>query len=340
MTPIHPLARFKTTNQVRKPLAFVLVFVKMLQMGPELSDACVYSCNETLRRRVRCFGHRIPCHAWNATGHKAIALIAYQHLSPSTRSRVDKLLVQHPDYPRWVQGVAAQNRGRAAFLAASVWADTIKGDPRFHDDNRRATPNIPGLPAGSQARHADWHYMNLPFSTDGTPTRPSEMPNVLTKLQEFEQLASMPDSMKVYVLPWLIHLIGDFHQPLHTMARFDRLRSIGDRGGNGVLLKSGNLHSYWDSRLGASETDRFLDQLAATILRRHPKSSSLEMKPERWAKEGFDLRNQVYGFTGDGTARSPAILSDAYSVNARETAFARAAFAGYRLAEFLNQRLK
>jgi hypothetical protein len=105
-------------------------------------------------------------------------------------------------------------------------------------------------------------------------------------------------------------------------------------------MQSGNLHSYWDSRIGTSETDRFLNELVATVQNRHPQPGRLEMTPEQWAKEGFELRNQVYGFTGSGTKENPAILSDAYSVQARETAYARAALAGYRLAEFLNLRLK
>jgi hypothetical protein len=162
----------------------------------------------------------------------------------------------------------------------------------------------------------------------------------VTKLRDFEALPTMPESMKVYVLPWLIHLIGDVHQPLHTVARFDRLRPNGDRGGNAIAMKSGNLHSYWDSRIGTSETDRFLNQLVATIQNRNPKPSRLEMSAQLWANEGFDLRTQVYGFTGDGTAKTPAMVSDSYSVQARETAYQRAALAGYRLAEFLNQRLK
>lgn len=237
-------------------------------------------------------------------------------------------------------GQTAPDRGRTAFLAASIWPDTIRNDPRFHEDTRTPTANIPGLPPGSQARHGGWHYTNLPFSPDGTRTQPPAVPNIVTKLRDFESLASVPDSMKVYVLPWLIHLVGDIHQPLHTTARFDRDHPNGDRGGNAIAMKSGNLHSYWDSRVGTSETDRFLDQLTATIQSRHPRPSRLDMNPAQWAKEGFDLGNQVYGFTGTGTEQSPAILSDAYSVQARETAYARAALAGYRLAEFLNQRLK
>jgi hypothetical protein len=162
----------------------------------------------------------------------------------------------------------------------------------------------------------------------------------VTKLRDFEALASMTDLEKTYLLPWLLHLVGDIHQPLHTLQNSDSSRPNGDRGGNGVAMKSGNLHSYWDSRLRTSETDRFLNQLVATIQGRHRKPANLGMNPEQWAKESFELRDQVYGFTGDGTARSPAILSDAYSLQARETAYERAALAGYRLAEFLNHRLR
>jgi hypothetical protein len=179
-----------------------------------------------------------PSYAWNATGHKTIALIAYNQLSPATRVRVDQLLSQHPDYPKWIAGIAAADRGRAAFLAASVWPDTIKGDERFHEDNRTPSANIPGLPPGSQARHGHWHYTNLPFSSDGSRTQSPAEPNVVTKVRDFENLASMPDSMKVYALPWLIHLIGDTHQPLHTVQRFDRSHPAGDRGGNAIALNS------------------------------------------------------------------------------------------------------
>lgn len=225
-------------------------------------------------------------------------------------------------------------------MAASVWPDTVRNDRRFHDDNRRPTANIPGLPPGSQARHAGWHYTNLPFSVDGSLTKLAAEPNIVTALRDLEAFASMPDLMKTYTLPWLLHLVGDIHQPLHTTARFDRLRPSGDRGGNEIELKSENLHSYWDSRIGTSQTDQFLNQLVITIQSRNPKPARLDMNPEHWAKEGFDLRSQVYVFSGDGTKQSPAILSDAYSVQAKETAYSRAALAGYRLAEFLNQRLR
>src|SRR5688500_2751308 len=74
------------------------------------------------------------------------------HLAPTTRSKVAALLAKHPDYAAWTKGWALEARSRAAILPASVWPDTTRNDPRFHEDNRTPAPNIPGLPAGAQAR--------------------------------------------------------------------------------------------------------------------------------------------------------------------------------------------
>jgi hypothetical protein len=301
-----------------------------------------------MRQRIRT-SHVIPlivlvltpvvAFAWNGTGHKAIALIAYEHLTPTARQRVNQLLSKHPDYPKWTDGVPARQRGSTAFLAASLWPDQIRNDPRFHDDNRPSTPPIPGLPAGAQARHAGWHFINIPFSPDGTPTIPAEVPNILTKLKDFESVGTMPEPMQVYLLPWIIHLIGDVHQPLHVINRFTRDFPKGDAGGNRVRLTDGSeLHAYWDSRLGTSEGPQYIDELTATIEQMNPKPRTLDMQPEHWVNEGFELRKQVYNFSGRGTPGDPAVLNDQYSVQARLTALQRAALAAYRLAEFLNHQ--
>src|SRR5882757_2823224 len=80
-----------------------------------------------------------PATAWNATGHRLIAAIAYDRLKPKTRARVDALIRQHPDYEKIFLRDAPTEpaaRARAAFIAASVWPDQIKGDPRFYDESR------------------------------------------------------------------------------------------------------------------------------------------------------------------------------------------------------------
>jgi hypothetical protein len=279
--------------------------------------------------------------AWNGTGHKAISLMAYERLTPDVRRRIDSLLAKHPDYAKWISGISETQRGRAAFLAASVWPDIIRNDPRFYDEKGTATPPIPGLPDGAQRRHSDWHYIDLPFSTDGTPTDPEPESNALMELKKVQSIEHESEQMQVYLLPWILHLTEDVHQPLHTMMRFTVDDPMGDRGGNGVRVKDGsNLHSYWDGRLGSDDTDSFIDELADTIARQNPLQSNLDMQPEHWITEGFDSRKQVYDFTGAGTRQNPAVLNDKYSVEARQLAFQRAALAGYRLAAFLNSHFK
>src|SRR5205814_136992 len=162
------------------------------------------------------------------------------------------------------------------------------------------------------------------------PTIPAPARNIVTKLEEFVNIGRMSLEQQVYALPWLLHLAGDIHQPLHVIQRFTEDFPRGDRGGNSVRLRgTSKLHSYWDSRLGMSQTDRFLAQLAETIERRHPAPRQIEMNPAHWAEESFKLKDQVYAFTGSGTTDSPAVLSDAYAVKARDIAYAQAAMAGY-----------
>jgi gliding motility-associated-like protein len=77
-----------------------------------------------------------PAAAWNATGHRIIAAIAYDNLTPIARARVDALIRLHPDYAATF-AAGAPGDARAAFIATSYWPDLIRNDPRFYDDTRR-----------------------------------------------------------------------------------------------------------------------------------------------------------------------------------------------------------
>jgi len=208
-------------------------------------------------------------HGWSATGHKAISVLVYQRLNPATRERIDSLLAKHPDYPKWIEDIPDQERGRAAFLAASVWPDVIRNDPRFYAMDKTPTPPIPGLPEGAQANHSEWHYIDTPFSTDRTPILPPRESNALMELKNVQSVEKMPEQMQVYLLPWILHITEDIHQPLHTMMRFTANDPKGDQGGNTVRIKDGsNLHSYWDGRLGNGNTDQLLN--AQSIEKQNP----------------------------------------------------------------------
>jgi hypothetical protein len=289
-----------------------------------------------------------PAGAWNGTGHKIVAAVAYDALKPSTRARVDDLIRRHPDYERlFLQDAPGDphRRARAAFLNASVWADQIRSDPRFYDEDRRAprpTPLLPGFP--DMARHASWHYINLPFSQDGTPLRDPPKPNAVTEIERLARAVARPvgdPANPVYALPWLIHLVGDLHNPVHAVARFSREYPQGDRGGNDVLVKPGrNLHAFWDGQPGPDPaTWPFIEAVIQQLPSVRVTGPAID--PVGWAQEGLELaRREVYTFgPRSGTPARPVTLSQRYLENAKSLSREQLAKAGLRLAALLNQQL-
>ena len=295
-----------------------------------------------------------PLLAWHTAGHRVIAAIAYDSLNKKTRAKADDLIRGHPDYKMFTAGVAGSPKhiARWAFINASAWADDIKGDDRFYDDTRRDPKPTPALPGFlDMKRHTNWHYINIYFSPDGTPFPKTPTPNALTQLKVFLETLSQPGSAEaVYYLPWLLHVEGDIHQPMHCVSRYTKFLKnrngspTSDLGGNLVNVDGyTNLHSVWDGLLGSvSGDEEYIDWMAARL--------SKETKPERvpvtdpgkWTDEGFELaKTEAYQFPADaGTAENPFRPGPEYSRNAVRVAHKRAALAGYRLAAILNDRLK
>jgi hypothetical protein len=288
---------------------------------------------------------QVPLQAWNATGHRIVGAIAYDHLTVEARARVDELLRQHPDFKALMGG---PEMGREAFLAASVWPDVIKGDNRFYDDTRadaQPTPLLPGFPSAgflSMARHTNWHYVDIPFSPDGTSLEPAQSPNALIELRRILKEANL----SAYDLPWLVHLTGDVHQPLHCTSRFTKSQPKGDQGGNLVYTTPGrNLHALWDDLAGADTTDAYVNRYATEITAEFVKGNGqqprLSKDPKKWVYEGFDLaKREVYTFGPEtGSREHPLPLPPGYEDNARGIARIQLAKAGFRLAAVLNAKL-
>jgi hypothetical protein len=293
--------------------------------------------------------------AWNSTGHRLIAAIAYDRLTPSARARVDALIRQHPDYEKlFLQDAPADPaaRARAAFIAAAVWPDEIKGDPRFYDETRsNASPTqlLPGFP--DMARHTPWHYYDTPYTPDGAEAEAQKPPSALSELNRILPIigtkADVPPtsaSNPTYLLPWLEHIAGDVHQPLHCVSRFLKSMPKGDAGGNSVYLTgpNRNLHSLWDGAAGRDDSEAYAVKYIAEAIAANPPSRHQEKKPEKWIHEGFELAiTDVYTFGLEtGTREHPITLPPGYEANAAKVARQRIAIAGYRLAAVLNERLK
>jgi hypothetical protein len=291
-----------------------------------------------------------PAPAWNYVTHRVIAAIAYDRLRPAARSRVDALIKLHPDYATlFLKDAPASEpgRARAAFIAAAIWSDEIRGDPRFYDDEGRdvqPTPVRTGFP--DMKRHTGWHFIDLPFSQDGTPLEPAVVPNIVTELERLiaEAGGPVPDAKQVYDLPWLIHMVGDIHAPLHCVSRFSAGQPKGDQGGNLVFVSPGiTLHKLWDDAVGTDASADFVDrtaqELAQAYLADPDSGSQTVLVPQVWATESASIaKKEIYTFgVENGSRDHPVNLPAGYPDNARKVAQNQSVKAGFRLAAILNQ---
>jgi hypothetical protein len=222
-----------------------------------------------------CLGGVQPARAWWASGHAVIAMMAYREMKPTTRTRIDDTLKQHPDYKNWLgelpANVTEAQRGEYIFAIASTWPDRIKDAKDatvsikfFNPEDKRNPPPKP-YPSNTAVypelnAHGNWHYQDLPINMDGKERTPTSEESIMTAIPTCEgniAASYLPGSYRAYYLSWLAHLVGDIHQPLHATGRHSAAQENGDAGGNSVRFKSDgtqaqprNLHSYWDSLLG------------------------------------------------------------------------------------------
>ena len=143
-----------------------------------------------------------------------VAAIAYQELSDEQQASITDLLTSHPEYDRQWRTDYEQVKndvklGLYLFMRASVWADDIRSSK--HADHGLSAPK--------------WHYMNyeLRFPYDGELIV-SDQENVLDAIElnlNILKDTATPTEEKAIALGWLIHLVGDIHQPLHTVSLFN-----------------------------------------------------------------------------------------------------------------------
>jgi hypothetical protein len=300
--------------------------------------------------------------AWNFVTHRVIAAIAYDQLKPAARTRVDALIKRHPDYSRFAKDAPGDEAGRAraAFIEAAVWADQIRNDSRFYDETQRdptPTPSLPGFP--NMERHSGWHFIDLPFSQDGTPLEPATAPNIVTGLERVMAELTRPGSTQpeqAYDLVWLMHLAGDIHAPLHCVSRFSAGQPKGDMGGNLVFVTTRNstgnsregitLHKYWDDAVGTDTSPGWVASTVRELESSHPagadSSRSPQFSPSAWAQESLNIANkEIYSFGAEnGSLEHPLTLAQGYGAHAKTVAEAQVATAATRLAAFLNLQLK
>jgi hypothetical protein len=235
-----------------------------------------------------------PALAWGKTAHRAVGAIADTHLSGIARAQIEQLI------------------GAETLDDASTWPDEMRSNP---DAFWQKTAN-------------PWHYVTVGgIEYDRAPPEG----DALEALKFFSRLIRDPRSdlgQRQLALRFIVHIVGDLHQPLHV-------GRPGDRGGNEVKVKwfgrATNLHAVWDSAM-VEEIDLSFSELAAR-LERHTTPAQIvawwEPDPRVWIAESAQVRETIYP---DKTE-----LSYDYVYKHTPMVELRLKQAGVRLAAYLNE---
>jgi len=296
-------------------------------------------------------GQQPMAFAWNSTGHRVVAYIAYKQLDDDTKQRVVMALRKHPaaGTDLWTKGgVNGTDKDLNLFLNAATFPDDVRfshGPNRFHDpmfDKFHKEPN---------------HFVDFEFKPPAkAPGDPAKGDTILNTYQA--NVATVKDenadgAAQAVALSWIIHQVGDVHQPLHCVSRFaGKLTNVanGDRGGNGVAPFPNprghhDLHSFWDDLLGSDSSANTPDKLQAVahgVIQAFPVAAfskdelrgADDLKP--WALDSFGLAvEKSYDPLDDDLDSGVAEVANGYQDMAKSLAEQRIALAGYRLANQL-----
>jgi len=296
--------------------------------------------------------------AWHSTGHKATAAIAFEQLSAAEQSEVIAVLRQHPRFaedfeahmPAEVRAGSDVDKGTWLLQQASIWPDLIQ---MLGDDVRQ------------EYNRSRWHYINLLVWL--TPDDEAALSGRLDHNMETQfappmrqnlnavqalrgNLTTWRDSQasgadKAVALCWILHLTGDLHQPLHTVALFSQAWfPEGDRGGNSIEVAWGdetrNLHAVWDGL----PTDMEDLEPSARTLRSIDEDVVDDAAIDEWLHHHANLARR-FVYTDDlkaqlleqlSAGKPPLVtLRHEYLVSARSLARRQVNLAGHRIASLL-----
>jgi hypothetical protein len=250
-----------------------------------------------------------PALAWGKTGHRVVAAIADTQLSGLARAHVEEIL----------------GPGESLDEAAN-WPDEMRSAPGDFWQ-KTATP---------------WHYVTLNgIIYDHAPPEG----DALEALNHFSAVLKGPKASladKQLALRFVVHLVGDLHQPLHN-------GRCCDKGGNDVKVtffgKPTNLHALWDSQLVDEEQLSFTE--LAAKLRRHISNDDVikwwDINPRDWTSESAEYRDTLYPAPGTppkkgakGKDKKVPELSYSYVYKFTPLMEQRLSQGGVRLAAYLN----
>jgi hypothetical protein len=239
--------------------------------------------------------------SWGVVGHRTIGKIAENHLNPKAKAAVQELL------------------GSQTLADVSTWADEIRSQPEYKN-------------------MASWHYVDLPLGLSYAEFQKGiegmEKDNVYKALLKQEQILgdhAAPAVDRAIALKWIVHLVGDLHQPMHVSREEDK-------GGNTIQLNFNgtgtNLHALWDTKLVERQGMTY-EQLAEKY--DHVSDAQVAQWQKdplmKWLWESYEISTKLYA---EVDAMKSRAIDDSYYQAHVGTVQERMTQAGIRLAGVLN----
>jgi hypothetical protein len=274
----------------------------------------------------------LPAHAWGYQGHRIVAALARSYLTPQVKAKIDALLAEDTDtlVPH-------------DMLSAATWADTWRNTHR---------------------ETSEWHFVDLEIDKPDLAAACFGHPPALVPASAGPEKSCLTDRLtaftaelndpatpkaeRILALKYVLHFMGDIHQPLHAADHEDH-------GGNCVLLDLGDpmpttLHSYWDSRvIGKMGEPWFLTGEVKRSITPTLKAGWQAGDAASWAMESYAIaKSTVYSLPakagcdepGTTTPTAPITLPAGYEAAARGAITTQLGRAGVRLAYVLNRAFR
>lgn len=274
--------------------------------------------------------------AWGDEGHAIVGHIADHYLTPTARTKVNQILRTDLSHLTPTTDIATE----------STWAD------RFRDSDRDTTKV-------HYTQTHQWHFADIELDAGdidaacfGHPALPSGTPAslgpvddcVTDKIDDFSRELKDPSTSpdeKREALQFLLHFVGDVHQPLHSSDDHDKGGNDKEVSAKGI--EANNLHHYWDTefvQILGSNPKQVGDNLIAKITRANLTAWRKGTAAE-WTLEAFAVsKSKAYGPLPSPDSRGSYKLSATYVKSATKAASTQLSKAGVRLATVLNAALQ
>ena len=242
-------------------------------------------------------------HSWGPQGHMIVGQIAEKQLTPKAKEGIAKLL------------------GNASLASVANWADSIKGQPEWQHTK-------------------PWHFVTIEDGQDYSTSEHSHEGDVVSALTDLVKVLRDPKSAqsdKQNALKFIVHFVGDIHQPLHV-GRGD------DRGGNDLRIsfegKPTNLHALWDTLMIAKlpmDYIKYADYLEKPALVQQPYDIAA-LQFSLIISECMSVRKDIYNFRN--ITNNSVVLDQAYYNRNAALMNQQLLSGGKRLAALLNDLFK